>query len=304
MTDAADYIVRTDRADGRPPEPYDFARPRLVSDRLLRAAERAHDALGERLGAALSAALGEPATVRFGALDEVLAQDFERSRTLPTALFRLRLAASASGPHVGLDLAPALALFLVERHLGSADPLPAEPPGGRALSDLERAVVERHWVPRVAAAFAAAWGAARPRPDAFAADPTRLPLAAPDAPVVVAEATVAVGEGAAPLTLCYPADALRALLDVPAAAPAAPDPAAPHVGALPLDLRAELGRARLPVGDLLRLAPGDVIPLGRAADAPVPVWVGGRLRFEARAGVCGPRLALHVLTPPAPPDPA
>ena len=291
-----DYILRTDRADGRPAEPYDFARPRLVSDRHLRTAERAHEALAERLGAALSAALGEPVGVRFGALDEVQAQDFERSRTLPTALFRLRL---AGGSHVGLDLAPALALFLVERHLGSADPLGD---GGRALSDLERAVVERHWLPRVAAAFAAAWACARPHADAFAADPTRLPLAPPDAPVVVAEATVTVGEGAAPLALCYPADALRALLDVPVAAAAPPDPAAPHVGGLPLDLRAELGRTRLPVGDLLRLAPGDVIPLGRTADAPVPVWVGSRLRFEARAGVCGPRLALHVLTPPVPPD--
>jgi flagellar motor switch protein FliM len=295
---SADYIVRPDRADGRPAEPYDFARPRLVTDRHLRAAERAHGALGERLGAALSAALGTVVTVRFGELDEVLARDFERSRTLPTALFRLRL---AGGAHVGLDLAPALALHLVERHFGSADPLAD---AGRALSGLERAVVERHWLPLVAAAFGEAWATAPPRPDAFAADPARLPLAPPDDAVVVAEAAVTVDEGAAALTLCYPADALQALLNVPDAAPATPDPAAPHVGGLPLDLRAELGRTRLPVGDLLRLAPGDVIPLGRAVDAPVRVRVGGRLRFEAQAGVCGPRLALHVLTPPVPPDDA
>lgn len=38
---------------------------------------------------------------------------------------------------------------------------------------------------------------------------------------------------------------------------------------------AELGRARLPVADVLELGSGAVVDLDRAADAPVEVYVNG-----------------------------
>lgn len=41
---------------------------------------------------------------------------------------------------------------------------------------------------------------------------------------------------------------------------------------------AELGRARLPVGDVLDLSSGAVVDLDREADAPVDIYVNG-LRF-------------------------
>ena len=280
---------------------YDFGRPRAFSDRHLRAAEAAHDALARALAASLSDALGEAADVQCTAVHEVLAVDFTRSRAAPTALFRLALGgaqtagAQAVGTSVHLDLAPALALFLTERHLGSADPLGAET---RALSDLERAVVERRWLPVVAVAFAEAWQSLPPRPAAFAASAARMPVAPPDAAVVVADLEVTVGDGSAALSFAYPAATLRDLLGATAG-----DGARAPIGGLPLLVRAELGRTRLSVSDLTALAPGDVIPLGRVPDEPVPVWVG-QLRFDARVGVRGARLAVQALTPPAPPPAA
>ena len=270
---------------------YDFGRPRAFTDRHLRAAEAAHDALAAGLGSALSDALGEAVGVQCTAVHEVLSIDFTRSRAVPTALFRLALGGAA----VYVDFAPALALFLTERHLGSADPLGAET---RALSDLERAVVERRWLPVVAVAFAEAWQSVPPRPAAFAASAARMPVAPPETPVVVADLEVTVGDAAAAVSLAYPAATLRDLLGATAGASSQ----AP-VGGLPLLVRAELGRTRLPVSDLSALAPGDVIPLGRVPDEPVPVWVGP-LRFDARVGVRGARLAVQALTPPAPPPDA
>ena len=280
---------------------YDFGRPRAFTDRHLRAAEAAHDALAASLATALSDALGEAVGVQCTAVHEVLAVDFTRSRAVPTALFRLALGgaqpagAQAAGASVYVDLAPALALFLTERHLGSADPLGAET---RALSDLERAVVERRWLPVVAVAFAEAWQSVPPRPAAFASSAARMPVAPPETPVVVADLEVTVGEGTAAVSLAYPAATLRDLLGATAGASSQ----AP-VGGLPLLVRAELGRTRLPVSDLSALAPGDVIPLGRVPDDPVPVWVGP-LRFDARVGVRGARLAVQALTPPTPPPDA
>ena len=114
-------LVRTRGADdGVPPNRYDFERPRSFSARVIRATEAAHATLCERLAVLLSDRLGETVQVHVAAVDEVQAVDFERSRTLPTAFFRTRLAA---GGFVGIDVAPPLALFLVERHMGSLDEL-------------------------------------------------------------------------------------------------------------------------------------------------------------------------------------
>jgi flagellar motor switch protein FliN len=44
-----------------------------------------------------------------------------------------------------------------------------------------------------------------------------------------------------------------------------------------LGLSAELGRRSLRLGELLRLGPGAVIELDRRADAPIDLFVNGRL---------------------------
>ena len=292
-TPTLDPLVRADRPDDADVRPYDFAQPRAVSARQLRTAEAVHAGLAASLAEALSQFTGEPVVVRTTSLDEVQAVDFERSRRQPAALFVAAL--GDGGPSLALDLAPALALLVVERHLGGADPLGDQ---ARALSDLERAVVERHWLPTLWTQFAQSWGIVPPRTTRFAADPRYLVLAAPGDRVLVADLEVTVGDGSAVLSLCYPADALRLLLGAP---DASPETTGAALDALPLVLRAELGRTRLTVGELRSLQPGDVLPLGVAPDAPVPVWVGDRFRFEARAGASGSRLALEVLTPPSPP---
>ncbi len=289
-----DPIIRAHPAEA---PRYDFARPRSVSDRQLRAAEAVHAGLSDRIGEIVGEALGEAVAVRCTAVAEVLAVDVEQSRARPAALFVGAL--GPGGPSVAIDMAPALALYLVERQLGGTDPLADD---GRALSDLERAVVERHWLPLLGVAFAEAWETVPPTPERFTADPDALALAPPEASVVVADLDVRVGGGSAVVSFIYPATTLRLLLgSAPAPAANVPQAGVDRVGDVLLDLRAEIGRARLSVGSILRLVTGDVIPLGRAPDAPVPVWIGDRLRFNARAGTRGTHLALQVLTPPEPP---
>ena len=285
------YLARPAAAAPADALPYDFARPRAFSARDLRRAEAVHNDLAASLAASLSARLGEPARVEAGPAAEVQAADFEKSRSAPTVVFEARI--GPGGPALALEVAPSLALLFVDRHLGGADPLGAEP---RELSDLERSIVEREWVPLVAAAFAESWGTAPPHVGRYAPSAALLALAPPGSAVVVVELTVRIGEAAAPLSLCYLAPTLSGVLEAPTAtATAAP---ATSLDALPLTLRAELGRARLSVGDLLRLAPGDVIPLARSASDPVPVQVGEHVRFEARPGTRGARMALHLTTPP------
>ncbi|WP_412069062.1 FliM/FliN family flagellar motor switch protein [Rubrivirga sp. IMCC43871] len=279
-------------------QPYDFARPVAFSDRQIRTVAETHAQLAEGFAATLGDALGEPVVVRCEGVAEVQAQDVTNSRTVPMAAFAGRL--GSSGPALIVDLAADLALLWVERQLGGSDPLGSSP---RPLSALEEAIVVRDWLPRLSVAIAEAWGTVPAALAGVTTEGVRRLLGGDEAPVVVASLALELGGGTTRLSLTYPVPTLRALLGMAEPAPAAaPEPA--PVDDLVVELRAELGRVRLPVGDIHALAVGDVIPLDRTHDAPAPVWIADRLRFDARPGTRGTRMALEVLTlPHIPPTP-
>ncbi|MDR7392305.1 MAG: FliM/FliN family flagellar motor C-terminal domain-containing protein, partial [Armatimonadota bacterium] len=63
---------------------------------------------------------------------------------------------------------------------------------------------------------------------------------------------------------------------------------------VPVQVR--LGRARVTLGDLVALAPHDVIQLDRPAHAPLDVLVEGAVVFSGRPGRVGRRLAVEILS--------
>ena len=60
-------------------------------------------------------------------------------------------------------------------------------------------------------------------------------------------------------------------------------------------MRAELGRTRLPINELMKLQEGDVIPLDRRTSEPIRVFVGAKEKFTAKAGKAGKYRAVRVL---------
>jgi flagellar motor switch protein FliN len=68
-----------------------------------------------------------------------------------------------------------------------------------------------------------------------------------------------------------------------------------------LQARLELGRARLPVRDLLALGPGAVVELDRLVGDPVDLFVNDRLVARGEIVVAGGSFALKV-TEVLPPD--
>ena len=96
--------------------------------------------------------------------------------------------------------------------------------------------------------------------------------------------------GAAVQALQDPAAPLPALMPVDPAAAVAP---------APVTLRLHAGRARVSVGALLALAPGDVIRLDRAADAPLALATrSGHPLLAAYLGRRGDRLAVELVDTP------
>lgn len=64
---------------------------------------------------------------------------------------------------------------------------------------------------------------------------------------------------------------------------------------VPVPLTIELGRTRLPLQELLALAPGSLVTLGRAAHEPVDIFVGGRLYARGEVVTVGDKYGVRVI---------
>lgn len=63
---------------------------------------------------------------------------------------------------------------------------------------------------------------------------------------------------------------------------------------VPMPVTIELGRARLPLNELLALAPGSLVPLERAAHEPVDLYVGGKLYAHGEVVTVGAKYGIRV----------
>jgi flagellar motor switch protein FliM len=116
---------------------------------------------------------------------------------------------------------------------------------------------------------------------------------------------VRAAAGSANLTVVYPLSWVEAVFGPPASRatvrPASEPPSEPEriryeaaLGTTAVELRAELGRARLTLTDLLALEPGDVIPLSGRPGEPIAVLLGEDIRYRALPGRAGARTALQI----------
>lgn len=66
------------------------------------------------------------------------------------------------------------------------------------------------------------------------------------------------------------------------------------LGDLPLEVTAVLGHSSLPVGEVLRLGEGDVLPLDTGLDGTVVLLVEGREKFAGSVGASGGRNSVKI----------
>lgn len=63
---------------------------------------------------------------------------------------------------------------------------------------------------------------------------------------------------------------------------------------IPLKVSAELGRSKMPVGELLSLGPGSVIELDKNAGEPVDIYLNNRLIARGEVVVANERLGVRL----------
>lgn len=81
---------------------------------------------------------------------------------------------------------------------------------------------------------------------------------------------------------------------IPVGAPAAAAPSSGRLSSVRLDVSVELGRAKIPVKELLALDEGGVIRLGRPVGEPVDLVVNGTVTARGEIVVVDGRLGLRV----------
>jgi len=65
---------------------------------------------------------------------------------------------------------------------------------------------------------------------------------------------------------------------------------------VPVPIMVEIGRTRMPVGELVQLSPGAVIELGKRASAPLDILANGKLIARGQAVIVDGSLGVRITT--------
>src|SRR6202162_353404 len=290
-------LLEKSGADG--PRPYDFTAQRINRTQLP-LLEAVSKSFAERSGASLSALLGRDASMQFHSLESAKSADLQAALPVPASLAVVRLKPLPGFAFVSVE--PSLLLTLLDGFFGGS---------GRATSDPQAAIAPaaQRFLALMLRSFAAdltaAWAPVTPLELELVkqeTNPRLVQLGAPLEALLVVKFTVEFGARSGridwllPEVLLAPVrEALAAdggqttLLSQEAWAPALTT----ALQDAELDTRAVLAQAQISLRELVRLSPGDIIPI--APPQQVTLFAGNVPLYRGRFGVSQGRNALKIL---------
>jgi flagellar motor switch protein FliM len=283
-------------------EPYNFKRPRLFSQDQARVLTYVHEAFARDLSVYLSAQLRTIVDISLDSVDQVIYSEFVMSSAPPSAIYVVDV---IDHDHkIVLEIDPRLAIYTIEKLFGGHGDFLDEK---REISQIEQKIMLKV-MEETFEKLEDAWEQAKEvefEIDTFETNAEFVQIIPAAEPAFVANYKVSVYEETASINICYPYILLESMLatsDMKQWLSSAISEAPPEVReryerkieATEVELRAELGRARVPLPELLRLEAGDVIPLQRRLKDPVSVYVNGREKFTGEAGKSGSYRAVKI----------
>jgi len=283
-------------------KPYDFRRPDKFSKEHLRALRILSGSFARILNSSLTSHLRTAVQARPLMVEQMTYDEYIRSLANPTLIFVVSLAPLPGQAVLELNLPVARAIL--DRLLGGTGDVSFGP---RDLTDIELALLRRVGT-FLTSSLKEAWANVAPLQPVL-----QEPVLTPEFVYVTLprETTATIGfevtllKTTGALSMCLPYPVLQPVLDnltsqvwVGSATPlddADDQPAAPdQLSAVALPLAAELGNANMTLRDLLNVSTGTIIKLDTAANGPLPIRVGGHVKFSGRPGVNGRNLAIQV----------
>ncbi len=296
--------------DGRDVSIYDFKRPERVSKDQMRSLQSIHEGFARNFGASLSGFLRTIVEIRVATTEQLTYSEFIHS--LPTPTFFTLLSGAPLDGQMCLEISPLIVFPIVDRLLGGTNEeifIPQRPLTGielRLLSRiLDRALVNlsEAWTDLVKVQFAVT---------GTESNPHLVQIVAPNEVVVVIGFEIKIGARAGTMSVCIPFNVIEPVIGKLgtqswlAYARRGTDPSQEASVARKLRLAtvqavAYLGETRITVGDLLSLAPGDIIKLDKLVERDFVLQVQGRNKFAGRLGKLRGNRALQI-TRKAEPD--
>jgi flagellar motor switch protein FliM len=280
--------------------PYDFTSQR-INRMQLPLLEVVSKSFAERAGASLSALLGRDASMQFNALESAKSADLQAALPAPASLAVVRLKPLPGFAYVSVE--PGLVLTLLDGFFGgsgraTADPLAAIAPAAqRFLALLLRSL---------AADLSAAWAPVTPVDFELVkqeTNPRLVQLGGPQESILVLKFTVEFGARSGGMDWLLPEALLAPVRESLAAdggqtALRRQEAWGPALTAglqsAEVDTRAILAQAQISLRELVRLSPGDIIPI--ETPEHVMLYAGDIPLYRGRFGVSQGRNALKIIS--------
>ena len=281
--------------------PYDFTAQRINRTQLPML-EIVAKSFADRMGVSLSGLLGRDAVAQFTSLDSAKAGDLQAALPVPSSLAILRLKPLPGSAFVTVE--PGLLLTLLDGFFGGS---------GRGTSDAAAAIAPAAqrfltlMLRSLAADWTAAWTPVAPLECELVkqeTNPRLMQLGGAQDAMIVLKFTVEFGARSGRIDWLLPESMLTPVRETLASeggnAPVARKHEAwgPSLGTglqeAELETRAILAQAQISLRELVRLSPGDVIPI----DAPqhVTLLAGDVPLYRGRFGVSQGRNALKIIS--------
>lgn len=254
----------------------------------------------ERAKAALCGLLSRDASMEFTSIDAVMAPDLEASLPVPGSVAVLRLKPLPGFAYVSVE--PKLLLALLDGFFGGSGRATTEPQAAIAPAALRfLALLLRTLGPGLTAAFAPV-SPLELELVKHEINPKLLQLGGPNESLTVMRFSVEFAAQSGTIDWLLPdatLEPIREALAAEAGKPAArkQDPWGPALGAglqdAEIELRAVLSQAEISLGELVRLSPGDIIPIEPPQEATL--LVGEIPLRRGRFGVSQGRNALKII---------
>ena len=287
------------------PQAYDFRRPNKFSREHVRALQIVNETFARQFANVLASTLRAVSHVTLTSVDQLTYDEYIRSTEAPTYLAIMSLDPLPGAGILHLPLSVAMAA--VDRLLGGsgAGSYPVRP-----LSDIESGLV-RGLTQRVLRELSYAFESLASIDAQLVAqesNPQFAQIAAPTEMVVVATFEMRIGDQSGQATFCVPFSSLQNVLDNFVGKTQFGNQAADQRNEVEAKIASSLQHATVDVtvafnpitlssGDIVGLAPGDVVPLQHRVDAPLTLRVAGVACSPAVAGRKGKRLACLVVDP-------
>jgi flagellar motor switch protein FliM len=291
-------LLEKDAADGV--RPYDFTAQR-INRMQLPLLEVVSKSFADRAGASLSALLGRDASMQFTALESAKSADLQAALPVPATLAVVRLKPLPGFAYVSVE--PSLLLTLLDGFVGGS---------GRAAVDAQAAIAPaaQRFLALMLRGFAAdltaAWAPVTPVELELVkqeTNPRLVQLGAPQESLLVLKFTVEFAARSGRIDWLLPETLLAPVRETLAADGGQTvlrkqDAWAPVLTRAlqdaEVDTRAILAQAQVSLRELVRLSPGDIIPI--EPPQQVTLFAGDVPLYRGRFGVSQGRNALKILS--------